>query len=211
MSIENGYDQWAETYDSTSNKTRDLDLVASKTALEATKFQSVLEVGCGTGKNTEWLVRRCTRLVAVDFSAEMLAIAKKKVTDLNVEWNRFDISRTWPIQQHSFDLITFNLVLEHVQDLNAVIAEAASRLTNDGHIYISELHPFKQYLGSGARFDTENGTQKLEVFTHHISDFVKALADAGLRIKELNEWFDSDVAGVPRLLTILASSDRLSS
>lgn len=209
MNIENGYDKWAESYDSMLNKTRDLDLVATKTALEAVEFRSILEIGCGTGKNTEWLARRCTRLVAVDFSEEMLAIAKNKVTDLHVEWNRFDISQSWPINDDEYDLITFNLVLEHVPDLSRVISEAASRLANNGYIYISELHPFKQYLGSGARFETENGTQKLEVFTHHISDFVKALSRVGLRIKELNEWFDSDVAGVPRLLTILASSDRL--
>ncbi len=140
MNVENAYDKWAESYDAMLNKTRDLDLVATNENLGCMKFQSVLEVGCGTGKNTEWLARRCSRLVAVDFSAEMLAIAKQKVTHKHVEWNRFDISESWPARGPYFDVITFNLVLEHVRDLTKVFSEAANRLANGGIIHISELH-----------------------------------------------------------------------
>ena len=207
MNVEKAYDKWAESYDAMLNKTRDLDLLATKENLARSKFRSILEIGCGTGKNTEWLSCKCSRLVAVDFSEEMMAIAMQKVKDKNVEWNRFDISRSWPIQDTPFDLITFNLVLEHVHDLTFVFSQAASRLAKGGMIHVSELHPFKQYLGSKARFESEHGTHELEVFTHHVSDFATALSDAGLRIKELKEWFDNDCSGVPRLLTILAASN----
>lgn len=207
MNVENAYDKWAESYDAMLNKTRDLDLVATNENLGCMKFQSVLEVGCGTGKNTEWLARRCSRLVAVDFSAGMLAIAKQKVTHKHVEWNRFDISESWPARGPYFDVITFNLVLEHVRDLTKVFSEAANRLANGGIIHISELHPFKQYLGSKARFEIEHETHELQAFTHHVSDYTSALAEVGLGIKDLKEWFDSGRTGVPRLLTILASSN----
>jgi trans-aconitate methyltransferase len=33
-------------------------------------FDSVSELGCGTGKNTEWLVQKATQVVAVDFPKE---------------------------------------------------------------------------------------------------------------------------------------------
>ena len=204
MNVERDYDKWADSYDSTPNKTRDLDLVATKLVVGLATFDSILEIGCGTGKNTEWLSRKCSRLVAVDFSDEMMRIAKNRVPLKHVEWNRFDISRPWPLENTGFDLVTFNLVLEHVRDLNPVIAEAASRLAKGGMILVSELHPFKQYLGSKARFETGNGTRELEVFTHHVSDFTSALSEAGLRIMELKEWFDGDRSGIPRLLTILA-------
>ena len=113
-----------DSYDAMLNKTRDLDLIATKENLDCAMFQSILEIGCGTGKNTEWLSRKCSRLVAVDFSEEMMAIAKQKVMDKNVEWSRFDISGPWPIQSTGFDLITFNLVLEHVRDLKSVFTES---------------------------------------------------------------------------------------
>ncbi len=204
MNVEKAYDTWAESYDSMSNRTRDLDLVATQKNLGLANYHSILEIGCGTGKNTEWLSRQCSKLVAVDFSEEMMAIAKRKVPGKHVEWMRFDISKSWPIHSTGFDLVTFNLVLEHVRDLRPVFAEAASLLANGGIVHISELHPFKQYLGSKARFESEHGTHELEVFTHHLSDFTAALSDAGLRISALKEWFDSDGREVPRLLTILA-------
>ena len=206
MNVERAYDRWAESYDSMVNKTRDLDLVATAKNLEGMSFHSILEIGCGTGKNTQWLCCKCSRLVAVDFSEAMMASAMRKVASENVEWNRFDISSPWPIQGADFDLITFNLVLEHVDDLSFVIKEATNRLAKGGKIHVSELHPFKQYLGSKARFESENGVQEMEVFTHHLSDFTTALTDAGLHIKSINEWFDSDRTDVPRLLTILAAS-----
>jgi hypothetical protein len=34
--------------------------------------------------------------------------------------------------------------------------------------FSSALHPFKQYLGSKAKFETEYGTQELETYVHHI-------------------------------------------
>ncbi|MFO0942593.1 MAG: class I SAM-dependent methyltransferase [Pirellulales bacterium] len=207
MSIEKSYDQWAESYDSMSNKTRDLDLVATKANLGSRFFESVLEIGCGTGKNTEWLSLTCSRLVAVDFSEAMMALAKKKVSDRNVEFVRFNITEPWPNLGTGFDVITLNLVLEHIKDLSFVFRAAASRLASSGIIHLSELHPFRQYLGSKAHFETEKGTQELEVYTHHVSDFCKSLADAGLKVLELNEWFDDGKFGLPRLLTIIAANN----
>lgn len=106
-----------------------------------------------------------------------------------------------------FDLITFNLVLEHICDLQCVFAQAASRLANGGMIHISELHPFKQYIGSKDRFESDQGLCELEAFTHHVSDFTTALSDTGFKLLEIKEWFDSDCNEVPRLLTIVATTE----
>jgi len=207
MNVEKAYDKWAETYDAMQNKTRDMDLFASYENLGYRECHSILEIGCGTGKNTQWLAPRCATLASVDFSREMMAIAKQKVLDAHVEWMLFDITLPWPLQDTQFDLITFNLVLEHVRDLHFVFAQAASRLAKGGVIHLSELHPFKQYLGSKARFESEQGLHELETFTHHVSDYTTALSAAGLRILELKEWFDSERNEVPRLLTIIATSE----
>jgi malonyl-CoA O-methyltransferase len=210
VSIEKSYDQWAESYDSMVNKTRDLDLVATRANLDGRSFESILEIGCGTGKNTQWLSLVCSTLVAADFSEAMMSVAKKKVPRQNVEFVRIDITAPWPNLRADFDLITLNLVLEHVDDLNFVFREAASRLAPRGIIHLSELHPFRQYLGGKAHFETAQGTQELEVYTHHVSDFSQALADAGLKILELKEWFDDGRVGVPRLLTIIAANHNCS-
>ncbi|MEQ1826129.1 MAG: class I SAM-dependent methyltransferase [Pirellula sp.] len=206
MNVEQAYDRWAETYDSMKNKTRDQDTIATQKNLESRPYATILEIGCGTGKNTLWLSKNCQKLVAVDFSEQMMSIAKQKVTAKNVCWQRLDITMPWTMRESHFDLITFNLVLEHVEDLPHVFAQAAARLAPGGHIHVSELHPFKQYLGSKARFETSAGTEELKVYMHHISDFTSAANDAGLEILALNEWFDGPREGVPRLLTLLAAS-----
>jgi hypothetical protein len=58
---------------------------------------------------------------------------------------------------------------------------------------ISELHPFKQYLGTKARYETVNGIVELEVFIHHISDCTDAALKIVFKIKGLNKfWHDED-------------------
>ena len=70
------YDQWAETYDTDFNRTRNLAAqVLRQTDLQV-HGREVIEVGCGTGHNTEWLAKRASRIVALDFSKGMLLRAK---------------------------------------------------------------------------------------------------------------------------------------
>ena len=73
MDVQQGYNQWAEQYDTNQNKTRDLEAIALRNILEKINFNSCLEIGCGTGKNTEWLIAKAETVTAVDLSEEMLA------------------------------------------------------------------------------------------------------------------------------------------
>lgn len=71
-------------------------------------------------------------------------------------------------------------------------------------MYVGELHPFKQYTGSKARFDTANGVQVVPCFNHHISDFVQAAKKHSLRLIDMEEYFDEDNRdAIPRILTLL--------
>lgn len=207
MDIESSYDRWSQTYDSMVNPTRDLDLQATQRVLQDRSFQRVLEVGCGTGKNSEWLATKCKSLVAVDFSKEMLGIAKKKVLSSNVDWRCLDITEPWEVGDEPFDLILFNLVLEHVENLDPIFDEASQRLLPGGIVLVSELHPYKQYLGSKARFVQEGAVHELKVFTHNVSDFFRSAKQQGWTLFELCEWFDSTSTEVPRLLTLMFSNE----
>ena len=79
MKIENDYDRWAFKYDRDINPTRDIDKIITKKSLHNINFSSVLELGCGTGKNTQWLITRTKELIGIDFSKNMLKIAKKRL------------------------------------------------------------------------------------------------------------------------------------
>ncbi len=96
-------------------------------------------------------------------------------------------------------------MLEHIEKLDFVFQQAAKVLQPGGYFYVGELHPFKQYQGSKAKFDTENGVFELECFTHHVSEYFKAARDNNFECVELREWFDNkeDKLSIPRLITML--------
>lgn len=204
MNPREAYNVWAEQYDTNENKTRDLEGRALRDILSQIEFSACLEIGCGTGKNTAWLVQHADHITAVDLSEQMLAKAKEKIISSKVEFLQANINEDWAFLQRQYDLATFSLVLEHIENLEPILEKTAQALTEGGHVYIGELHPFKQYSGSKARFDTEEGRTIVECYNHHISDFIQAGKKAGLAVVDIAEYFDNDDRnGLPRVLSIL--------
>ena len=204
MNVEQAYNAWAATYDSVLNKTRDLEARAIRTILHEAQVPKIVELGCGTGKNTEWLVTKAAHVTAVDFSAQMLDKAQKKLPLPSVTFQQGDITKLWQFIDKPADLVTCSLILEHIQDLSFVFAQAYQVLEPNGLFYIGELHPFKQYQGSKARFDTATGVFELECHVHHISGYIESARRNGFTCAVFQEWFDDDSrAGVPRIAAFL--------
>lgn len=203
MNNRNGYDQWAESYDDIINKTRDLEGLALIEILSHIPFSMVLEIGCGTGKNTEWISEHARQIIAVDFSIEMVNKAKKKVKKDNIDFRHADITVVWEFENSVFDLVTASLVLEHIQDLDHIFDQAGKVLRTGGYFYIGELHPFKQYEGSKARFEKAGETFILDCYTHHISDYFLGASINDFDCILIKESFDEDRQGVPRVLSLL--------
>lgn len=203
MNNQQAYNQWADTYNDVINKTRDAEQDAKKQLLKDLHFSTVVELGCGTGKNTPFLLEKAAAVIAVDFSGSMLAKAREKISSDRVNFVQADINQSWDFVQKPVDLITCSLVLEHIEQLGPVFEKAAALLNKGGHFYIGELHPFKQYSGSKARFEKEGGTFVLDCYIHHVSEFTTHAAANGFSLMALNEWFDEDNAHLPRILTLL--------
>ena len=204
MDISNAYNSWAAQYDTNDNKTRDLEALALKKILSGNAYKHCLEVGCGTGKNTEWLLTICDQITAIDLSKGMLDIAKNKIKSAKVSFSEVDITKDWSFAKDRYDLVTFSLMLEHIEDLYAVFQKLSKVTASGSQVYIGELHPFKQYAGSKARFETETGTQVLTCFNHHVTDFLQAANASGFQLIQLEEQFDDDDRNqIPRILNLL--------
>ena len=203
MNIRDAYTAWSPTYDTIDNPTRDFDLVATRTALADGRYRTILELGCGTGKNTSFFAQIGEYVQAVDFSEGMLAQARAKVHASNVSFVSADITQPWPCADHTADLISFNLVLEHVADLGFVFAEAARTLAPDGRMFICELHPYKQYQGKNARFEYQGETTHITAFVHHLSDFLDGARQHGFSLLRLDEWWHQPDHNLPPLLIAL--------
>jgi len=207
--VADAYNEWAESYDIDHNRTRDLAAQALRQADLSFANRNVIEVGCGTGRNTEWLARPAagaTDIVALDFSEEMLARARDHVRDPRVRFIQHDIRATWPLADASADVVIVMLVLEHVELLPPVFAEAARTLSAGGELFICELHPMRQLLGGQAQFtSTQTGERQLvPAFLHNVSDYVNAGLSSGDELVHMGEWRDADALpkDLPRLLSL---------
>jgi len=204
VNIQDAYTDWSITYDSDRNLTRDLDQVVTKETLNRRRFHTVLEVGCGTGKNTLLLAQLGERVCALDLSVGMLEQAKGKIKSERVLFAVADLTEDWPCKTESVDLIVCNLVLEHVRDLSLIFSEAHRSLVAGGQFFISELHPFRQYQGTKANFQRGQDTIEIEAFVHHLSDFTEGAAQNGLSVQSFREWWhEADQNKLPRLVSFM--------
>ena len=129
------------------------------------------------------------KVLAIDFSERMIERAKEKIKFGNVEFKTADITNKWDVPDDSTELITCNLILEHIENLNFIFAEASRSLVTGGNLFVSELHPFRQYAGKKANFEREGEKNEIHSFVHNISDFLDATTKNGLALIKLEEWY----------------------
>ncbi len=204
--VARAYDLWAASYDTDSNPTRDLDAEVIRTAPLAMTGRDVLELGCGTGKNTVWLAAHARMVVPLDFSSGMLARARERAHAAHVRFVQHDLRMPWPLTDGAVDIVVGNLVLEHVEHLAPVFAEAARVLRSGGQLWFCELHPDRQRRGGQAQFTTSEGeTVLVAAYLHSVADYVNGGIAAGFTLRRIGEWLEADAPrrDPPRLMSVL--------
>jgi ubiquinone/menaquinone biosynthesis C-methylase UbiE len=208
MNIKEAYTYWSFSYDTDRNLTRDLGVNVLREKFKGRHFPSILEIGCGTGLNTRFLADIADHVHGIDFSEGMLKRAKNVKAD-NVTLTYGDLTKPWPYNNVSVDLVVCNLVLEHVENLHHIFSEAFRVLKQNGAFFICELHPKRQYLGTKATIRRDEGTTDIHAFVHHITDFLDAANQAGFVSTQVNEhWHDEDTGKPPRIVAFLFGKDQ---
>src|SRR5215471_3600755 len=133
--VTSAYDQWARTYETVENATRDLAATVLRRYPLPMYGRDVLETGCGTGFNTTYLAQQSRSVLAVDGSAGMLAQARTRVAAPQVQLVQCDLQHAWPLADASVDLVVCILVLEHIADLHMCFQEASSVLRPGGECF----------------------------------------------------------------------------
>ena len=109
------------------------------TRFDANRLQKVLEIGCGTGRVTkqlrEALPSTCT-LIASDISEDMLAYAKEKLKNRNIEWQIID-AQSLPFEDNSIDLVVSCFAFMFVEDKAKAFAEVHRVLKKGGQFVLS--------------------------------------------------------------------------
>lgn len=111
-------------------------------AVRVTSGMRVLDVGAGAGFVTEALLARGARVDAVDQSEGMVAELARRFPDACV---RVADAHKLPFADASFDAVFANMVLHHVEDPRAAVAEWARVLRPGGRLAVTDLdaHDFE--------------------------------------------------------------------
>jgi SAM-dependent methyltransferase len=185
------YNRWANVYDTDGNILQAIDETLLPALLSnAHKYLStttsspitIIELGCGTGRNTVKLIdprllsvgNKVKEIYALDFSPGMLEVAKKRCSDLllssnpttttsNLNFLEFDALNpsSAPAVQELYgkaDLVLSTLVLEHLP-IEIFFSTLASFLkpSGGGYAVVTNMHAEMGRRGQAGFVDVETG------------------------------------------------------
>src|SRR3954467_4353452 len=113
---------------------------------------TVGDLGCGTGHVALALAPLVAGVIAVDRSGDRLQAARRRLRDChNVEVRKGELGAA-PIKDATLDAATLMLVLHHVPEPAAVLADAARTLRPGGRLLVTDMLPhdheeYRQQLG----------------------------------------------------------------
>jgi len=178
VSVEEGYERWAQTYDRTPNPLLGLEERKLAALLPDLTGKRVLDLACGTGR---WLQRlsaqRAGLGVGVDSSIAMLRVAATKPAICG-SLARADC-RNLPLRDSIFDLVVCSFALGHVPDLGATVRELARVTKSGADVFVSDLHPEAYARGWRTAFRDGRGTMQIDMTPRTAEEMIRAFYAGG--------------------------------
>lgn len=127
------------------------DRPATLSLLPDVAGMQVLDLGCGPGVYTEWLIGHGAQVTALDTSPSMLRIASERVGG-RARFVQADFGQSLGMfENDSFDLILSALALHYVEDWYLLFRELHRILRSPGTLVFSVDHPCDPLLLDKAR------------------------------------------------------------
>ncbi len=171
---------------------------------------SLCDLACGQGRIARELARRGARVIGVDLSAELIAIARRdeRVEALGVTYLVDDAQQLVQVGDTQFDGVVCNLALMDIPDLAAVTHTIWRILRPGGWLVFSITHPcfeaphaqwlhhaegairaISQYFQEGEWFSTNKEGVRGQVGAQHrmVSTYLNTFVAAGFNLERVVE------------------------
>lgn len=189
LSVNEGYNRWSKFYDRDDIPLHLIEESIVDKALGEVGGLKILDLGCGTGRQTFRLAERGALITGVDQSEGMLNRAREKNGRGTVTFLHFDLDTKFPLDDDSFDRVVSFLVLEHIANLSHFFVGCRRVCRPGGFLYFTAMHPAMVLKGVQARFTEESTGRKVypKGYPYQISDYLNAAIDAGLLLGKITE------------------------
>ncbi|MDD2890612.1 MAG: class I SAM-dependent methyltransferase [bacterium] len=212
------WDIHAEEYASYCSKygDRNKEVLLTPTFLKMTgdvSSKKVLDAGCGEGFLSRLLAERGASVTAVDYSKELVEIARKRTQEgINIDYRHENLEHLNSLINDFFHMVVSCCAVQDVLDYKSAIKELSRVLKTGGTFILAIPHPCFSSDGSWGR-DTDNKklywktdnyffereynfwakTRENNPITFHrtITSYFKTLTEAGFLLQELIEPFPS--------------------
>ena len=103
----------------------------------------ILEVGCGIGKTTHFLVEKYNNvsITAIDYDKEQIDIANKNKKSIKIKFMQSDATKL-KFKSSYFDYVIETNVLHHVKEYTKAIKEIKRVLKNNGYFYLMDISQY---------------------------------------------------------------------
>jgi SAM-dependent methyltransferase len=189
--VREGYGAWASSYEDTVLDLMDLRLLERIKSVAWDHIDEAADLGCGTGRTGAWLKQQgVASLDGVDLTAEMLEGARARGIYRRLFLG--DIRET-PLQADAYDLVTIDLVDEHLPDVRPLYQESARIAHPNSYLVLVGYHPFFLMGGIPTHFNRAPGEPvAIQTYVHLLSDHVQAALAAGWSLLEMHEALIDD-------------------
>jgi ArsR family transcriptional regulator len=171
-------------------------------ALGPRRFDSMLDLGTGTGRLLELLSPLYTRAVGIDSSTDMLSVARANLDRAGIAKAQVRLGDIYnlPLPRDSFNLVTIHQVLHYLDDPERAIAEAARVLRPGGRLLIVDFAPHE------LEFLRERHAHRRLGFGHEpMRQWIEA---PGLALDKAIDFAAGDNAGEKLTVTLWVAHDR---
>lgn len=178
------YDKWAPAYDTDPNPHILLEHDDVLALVASRRNEKILDAACGTGKYTHEFVKKGAKVIGIDFSKQMLKVARSKYP--KVEFYQADLTKKLKFRNQQFDKINCTQALKHIKNLKPTLKEFFRVLRKGGVLVFSVTHPKMDWEGFEKKDNPDFVlSEQSDIYHHKFTDYFDAFDYAKFKINKV--------------------------